>query len=508
MYSGAMLQGSKMELLAAICDYTAWSGNNTTELIFSNTFTVENSTRDWSTNWSEGGQTDYYSEVNINDNYQGSGFSTGALTVGVGKELEVNVDETVLVERTVDNSGIIVLNNGASLMQYTDESNTGNGNYIVKRNSTEMSSEGVYTYWSSPVSSSTLGDVVDAQLYYSFDNTLTEPWVLETAATNMVTGVGYATIGPATGTYPLVHTAIFETANGGSLNNGNITVSLDYSNVGNNYNLLGNPYPSAIDAEVFVRLNNSVLEGTLYFWTHNSVDTGQNTTNDYVFWNLSGGNVGSCGDCVTPDGKIASGQGFFAQAISNGEVKFKNSMRIRASGNNNEFYKAAEGNLSLEKDRIWLNLNTGTDFSQLLIGFFPEATDGIDARYDGVRMTTSGLNFFSPLEDTYLAILGKSPLKQNELIPLGYESSAPSENTISISNIEGQLRNSVIQLHDLSANVIHNLKNGPYVFTSDNSEELNRFQLEIISDIEIYEFEDDEDDVDESDTEGGDELGI
>ena len=95
------------------------------------------------------------------------------------------------------------------------------------------------------------------------------------------------------------------------MNNGNITVSLDYSNVGNNYNLLGNPYPSAIDAEVFVRLNNSVLEGTLYFWTHNSVDTGQNTTNDYVFWNLSGGNVGSCGDCVTPDGKIASGQGFF-----------------------------------------------------------------------------------------------------------------------------------------------------------------------------------------------------
>jgi hypothetical protein len=32
------------------------------------------------------------------------------------------------------------------------------------------------------------------------------------------------------------------------------------------YNLLGNPYPSAIDADMFIDRNISVIEGTLYFW--------------------------------------------------------------------------------------------------------------------------------------------------------------------------------------------------------------------------------------------------
>jgi hypothetical protein len=33
-------------------------------------------------------------------------------------------------------------------------------------------------------------------------------------------------------------------------------------------NLIGNPYPSAIDGAAFIRDNSTVIEGTIYFWMH------------------------------------------------------------------------------------------------------------------------------------------------------------------------------------------------------------------------------------------------
>jgi hypothetical protein len=34
--------------------------------------------------------------------------------------------------------------------------------------------------------------------------------------------------------------------------------------------LMGNPYPSALDADKFLDANASLIEGTIYFWTHNT----------------------------------------------------------------------------------------------------------------------------------------------------------------------------------------------------------------------------------------------
>ena len=38
------------------------------------------------------------------------------------------------------------------------------------------------------------------------------------------------------------------------------------------WNLIGNPYPSAIDAELLLNHpeNKNLLSGTLYFWTHST----------------------------------------------------------------------------------------------------------------------------------------------------------------------------------------------------------------------------------------------
>ncbi|WP_311266681.1 hypothetical protein, partial [Xanthomonas sp. WCS2017Noco2-62] len=41
--------------------------------------------------------------------------------------------------------------------------------------------------------------------------------------------------------------------------------------VAEKYNLLGNPYPSAIYADQFIYDNQANIYGTIYIWTHNTL---------------------------------------------------------------------------------------------------------------------------------------------------------------------------------------------------------------------------------------------
>ena len=54
----------------------------------------------------------------------------------------------------------------------------------------------------------------------------------------------------------------------GEPNNGDQFFTLDP--VSGVKNLIGNPYPSALDANAFLLANQDKLEGTIYFWTHNT----------------------------------------------------------------------------------------------------------------------------------------------------------------------------------------------------------------------------------------------
>ncbi|PXY38645.1 hypothetical protein DMB65_21900, partial [Flavobacterium cheongpyeongense] len=69
----------------------------------------------------------------------------------------------------------------------------------------------------------------------------------------------------------------------GKPNNGNITSS-QYMDK-DKYYLIGNPYPSAINADDFLygNANNSnILGGTVYFWTHNTAIKLVNSKYAYV----------------------------------------------------------------------------------------------------------------------------------------------------------------------------------------------------------------------------------
>jgi len=300
----------------------------------------------------------------------------------------------------------------------------------------------------------------------------------------MTPGIGYITQGDPGVSYPNTYIATFT---GSKINTGDINISVTHNTDGdsdNDWNLIGNPYASAINADTFLEANSSLIGGTLYFWSHSkdASFTQDFSQNDYVSWNGTGGTAG-CGGCKAPDNAIASGQGFFALAVATGTAKFTNAMRL--SGKNTNFYKTAE---IVEDDKIWLNLSGENSFSQILVGFLEDATDGVDQKYDGLRLDAgTGASFYSIIEERPYGIQAKSSLKNVEEIPLGIKSSLAGNFTISIDHLQGQLKESTVYIVDKVANLEHNLKDGDYTFYIDGSatEYNDRFVLKILTNIVV-----------------------
>ncbi|RYY45340.1 MAG: hypothetical protein EOO06_16670, partial [Chitinophagaceae bacterium] len=201
--------------------------------------------------------------------------------------LKIEGDKSLTVTNgitTVDNTateGILVENNG-SLVQVTavdnELTNNNTGKIKVQRTTTPMYRYD-FTYWGSPVKGHTVKDLSPMTLFdkYMSWNADTGAWVIiPVGAEAMVPGKGYAVRAPQTfSTNPAVkvpYTGSFT----GVPNNGSVTYAT-YGNgaaTPNKFNLLGNPYPSAIDIEKFLLANSTKLEGTIYLWTHNTALAG------------------------------------------------------------------------------------------------------------------------------------------------------------------------------------------------------------------------------------------
>jgi hypothetical protein len=478
-YDSSTLAGSKSTILSAICTNANWSGSNSVNQTFTDTFTSETT---WTSFWSNPSPENYFKAI-IDGDYDtatNGDFTTCELEINASNTLTVNSGGTVTVENGITNNGEIIIEDNGSLVQNTkDGVNTGT-NYTVERQSTSQPEEGNYTYWSSPLTSSTLADITNAQLYYSFTAS-TQTWVAETSSSSMTPGKGYINTGDSSISYPNTYTASF---NGSTFNNGDISITLGFSSDGdadNDWNLLGNPYPSAIDADTFIA-DNVNIGGTLYFWTHNTADSvGDNTQDDYVLWNGTG-STGSCTGCIAPTGNIASGQGFFAQALASGSAIFTNSMRI--SGSNDHFYKGQkQTSTTIEENRIWLNLTGEQKFSQLLIGFMDDATDGFDRLFDGPRLDGgAAISFSSVLNDKPYGILGKAFMKKEEIIQLSINAKIVGDFKISIGKLEGLLKTATVVLIDDETGINHDLKKGDYAFKISSTGVINnRFRLYITS---------------------------
>lgn len=488
-------------------------------------------------------------EVIINGNLDTSigglqtSFGGKHLTVNSGFTLTIADNTYVEIDRNVTVDGTVVVKSKGAFVQ-VDDSGTVGGAVLsdrtkirVEKVTSALVSPNEYTYWSSPV----IGETIATGLFeanpnrvYSFNgqnyldatketsnNNAIAPgqddiddnyndWQFASSGTIMQPGVGYAAMHKDNGLFPLPLGIeyIFE----GPLNNGEVLVPIyrnDAELADNNWNFIGNPYPSAIDADAFLAANASIgndivnaTTGAIFLWSHstplnasaNGNDIENYAQSDYAIINGSGTTAG--GDGIFPTRFIPSGQGFFVSmdnaapstpvsgTIETTNVVFNNSMRV--TGDNNLFFRSTVNN---EANKLWLDLSSDNGvFNQILVAYVAGATDAYDGMYyDADKNLSSGTfsSIYSTIEDLdnkKFAIQGKNPnsLSLDEVIPVGFSTSItePTLYKLSLSKLEGEfMLENTVYLRDHLLNITHNLSSIDYTFTSEVGDFSSRFEI-------------------------------
>ena len=439
--------------------------------------------------WSNGAP-DEVTKVILNGNYDTSNGDIHACDCEVksGNTLTVSDGKYVEIESDIVNDGIILVNNQGSLVQHNpDAVLSGQGTYKLVKTALPVDEYTDYVFWSSPLNSTsfTLGDIVsNAWRYYKFDPNVsggTYPgWVQLTDSDNPGKGIGYAISAPTGTNNSTTLTANF-VKDHDPFNNGNITVNIykKGTNAGDelNYNLLGNPYPSAIDFNALVA-DNLHVEGSYYLWTNCAgLDAnGHHQSSGYTVYSTSGTATAACNDANNPTAGryIATGQGFFVEAnTDNSTLTFKNSQRV--TGHNDNFANRPNSDNKV----AWINMTDDTgNFNQIAVGFYTGATAGYDRLFDAHTMN-DGTEFalYSVSGNHKLVINGLSDANiDGTTVPLTVEVSATSNLTISLDHQTG-LDGYDIYLIDNDTQTTTDLKANDYVFNLPAGVYDGRFEL-------------------------------
>ncbi len=422
-----------------------------------------------------------------------------------GATMTIPQAKTLRVKRNIvvaPGSSLVVENRGGILQ--TDDDAVNSGEITHKVTSTRMKNFD-FSYWSSPVTGITLKQLSPATLhdkYYEFSPVINNWVVIPQGNGQMEAGRGYIVRAPQ-GWSPNNATQGRYTAHfTGVPNNGVVQAPLQKGNSA--FNLIGNPYPSAIDVDLFVThaANENLINGTVYLWTHNTSiapatgGTYQYTVDDYAKYNLTGGvTTGATGNIV-PTGKIAAGQGFFVQmnpALANGtySATFNNSMRernhigqfFRSSGSNDSDSDSdsdVQPQTGLEKHRLWLDVtNENGAFNQTLVGYIEGATNGHDRLFDGAVFSAANVvSLYTMVDNAQMSIQGRAlPFNTSDVVPLGFKSTIAGQFSISLSQFDGLFAAQNVYLFDQQTQTYHDLKEGAYTFLTSPGTFENRFEL-------------------------------
>jgi hypothetical protein len=436
-----------------------------------------------------------------------------SLTIQNGGSLTINPANTITVTNavTVLAGGNMIIENTGSLVQTNNVANSGNIQYKRDANIRRLD----YVYWSSPVagfSNSAISPGTSLGFQYKWTPTIAGNtngfgnW--SSANESMIAGKGYIVRGPDS--YSTTAFTNYTATFIGVPNNGNISIPISrgtYNGINystgvsttpgtkddDNWNLVGNPYPSAIHAVNFLTLNPNIA-GFVNIWSHGTspsnaiIDPFYNdyvynyTPTDYITYNSSGS--------IPPgyNGRIAGGQGFFVSmlhttAATTENLVFNNSLRSNTY-NNSQFYKASnqtKDSDELEKNRIWLDIVTpsGTN-AKTLIGYIESATDEKDRLFDAFSNEKLTFNIYSLIDDEPMLIQGrKLPFDSNDKVNIGVTVPQDGLYKIAINSVDGLFTNTKqnIYLEDKLLNVIFNLKEAPYSFMSNKGNIKDRFVL-------------------------------
>ena len=448
-----------------------------------------------------------------------AGSNAVAPTVTVVTNGSLNVVNTITVAPTAK----LVVENNASLVQTSAVANTGVA--TVKRDSNPLFRLD-YTLWSAPVTGQSLGlfsPFTAPNRFYTFNGPANQYAVVpgvSAAGPNFQPAEGYlirmpnSINGSVFGTYYAgTSTYIFPGSFTGTLNNG--TYSKTLNTVNGAYTATGNPYPSPISVRAFFNQNGLLNGGSqstgvlaagsgIYFWRKKN----DFTVSTYATLTL----IGLQANAATPEGGgpsnpeysntggqqmsgyfggginnngnwvISPGQGFIVKAnasLNSPQLIFNNAMRRTAPTTGGQpFFKGLDNN---SMSRFWLNLSSPTAFSQVLVGYTPETTLGMDFGYDATRLDETNSNnviLYTTVEENKMAIEARPAFDASDVLPLSYTAAVPGQYTFTLDNAEGVFEDGQdIFLKDKLVGTVHNISDGAYNFTTASGDFADRFEI-------------------------------
>jgi hypothetical protein len=433
--------------------------------------------------------------------------------VQAGGNLVVNTGIRLQVTNGIDNSGEIRLVGTSQLLQtHTGTSQvTGTGDLYIDQ-------EGVATtvfqsgFWSSPVTSdgSTFtisGIMKDGTTPTSAtsnppDINFTSVDILDGAKTSPITisgrwlaklvnDIDYTRqISPTGESFNPPEAWNMKSTGGGTqnftfkgvINDGTYTSTIDQ----NRLSLVGNPYPSAIDADQFLADNSSSIVGTLYFY--DGTDDVTHTREDYqggYATRVSG--VGTpFGTGATPGQYIPVGQGFFVArtAAGSGTITFQNSQRSfqTVGGGTNFFSRTSEqSNLQVLRLGFEFDLPEGNPYKRQLAIAFRGLTNNYEEGYDAQMFDRQPSDLALKLADRTepFVISGIDYLDEDIRIPLELYLDQTREVRLSLDALENL--SATVYLEDAVTGIHYNLLEDIATLTLGAGDYADRFFISFIN---------------------------
>jgi hypothetical protein len=386
------------------------------------------------------------------------------LTIANNEKLTINAATTLTVNSSV------LIEDGGSLI---DNGNNASIPSLVEKNIAGNVSSPFWNwhFLSAPVANQAItgsGNFIDFSNnpanvdFYRFDpSATTNPWinikdgsgVLNTADWGVnplfTLGMGYLVA------YNSASTAkTFD----GTLNTGNTNITL----VADKFNLIGNPFPSAIN------------------WTGSDFS---GLASNYV-WIYNENKSGGAGYETFNSGTIAPMQGFFIKSAAASSITLDNSIRTH---NSSTFYKSSTSTVN----ELNLKFSNGNNWDEATIQFMDNASANND-RNDASKMYSMNISVpqvYTTISTGKKFVVNALPtITTSTAVAVGILVPANGNYSITAEGMANFSMCTAITLEDLKTNTTQNLLQNPvYNFTASTTDNANRFVLHFATSVGVNE---------------------
>ena len=274
-----------------------------------------------------------------------------------------------------------------------------------------------------------------------------------------------------------------------ALNTGNYSTPITRTDVANGeaenrkgWNLIGNPYPSPVDWLAESGWGKSNINDAKYIWSP--------ANDNYTIFLGGSSPTGINGGTQY----IPSNQGFWVQAIQNGNITIGNACRVGEMVSTPDYYKNSTN--TTQELRLKAAANGYTD--ETMIRFIPESTFDFDHNKDASKLFSgndSVPQIHTVMNNNLLAINSLPKITNNLAVNLSFSCNTSGYYSIFIDDFSTINSNEIIYLKDIREQKIIDLKSvNEYAFFHNKSNNRDRFivyfnpSIDIINNIKPDEY--------------------